>query len=252
MFTVDELLEQHDRVTVEAERRATCGIEQVDRITGGFSRGRVWVVTGTPGQGRTTLLTQWAAALAGVGWATRLICPREPQHAVSSRLLSCAGHLPLLHLHQRRVQDQERYEAVRERLRRTPLHVATQGESTFLDYGDEADSLPRPDAVVIDDADLIAGAFPERVMALAQRGALLIVSLPRHLVVHDHRSHQHLDPQWAAVADVVIEVRQAQWPDTEGPRPGEADLHVLRNRWGPTMTVSVVFQGHYARFVDPA
>ena len=131
-----------------------------------------------------------------------------------------------------------------------PLHVATQGQSTFLDYGDEADVLPPPDAVVIDDANLIAGAFPERVASLAQRGALVIVSLPRHLVVHDNSDHQYLDPAWASVADVVIEVRQAMWPGSDGLRPGEADLHVFRNRWGPTLTATVAFQGHYARFVD--
>ena len=189
MLTVDQLLEQHDRVSAQAERQTTCGIEQIDSITGGFVRGQVWVVTGTPGQGRTTLLTQWAAHLAGVGWTTRLICPREPQHAVASRLLSCSGRIPLLHLHQHRVQDRERLAAVRERLSEAPLHVATQGQSTFLDYGDEADVLPPPDAVVIDDANLIAGAFPERVTSLAQRGALVIVSLPRHLVVHHDGDH---------------------------------------------------------------
>lgn len=252
MLTVMQLLEQYDRGSIQAAGHTFCGIEQIDSITGGFGHGQVWVVTGTPGQGRTTLLTQWAAHLAGGEWRTRLVCPREPRHEVASRLLSCSGRIPLLHLHQHRVQDRERLAAVRERLRGAPLLVAAQGESTFLDYGDEADVLPSPDAVIIDDANLIAGAFPERVASLARRGALVIVSLPRQLVVHPEGDHQYLDPAWAGVADVVIEVRQAMWPGSDDLRPGEADLHVLRNRWGPTLTASVAFQGHYARFIDLA
>jgi len=46
-------------------------------------------VTSTPGQGRTTLLTQWAGALAVTQtWMTVLLCPRETPQLCASRLIS--------------------------------------------------------------------------------------------------------------------------------------------------------------------
>jgi replicative DNA helicase len=41
-------------------------------------------------------------------------------------------------------------------------------------------------------------------------------------------------------------------PGGTGPRQGEADLILAKNRNGPTGTATVAFQGHYARFVDMA
>ena len=51
MLTVDQLLEQHDRVSVQAERQTPCGIEQIDSITGGFVRARYGSSLGRPGRG---------------------------------------------------------------------------------------------------------------------------------------------------------------------------------------------------------
>ena len=62
------------------------------------------------------------------------------------------------------------------------------------------------------------------------------------------------------MADVVIEVRTRTIGDFGPPgtkgyhpaelRPGEADLLIHRNRWGPTRTLAVAAQFHYARFID--
>ena len=111
--------------------------------------------------------------------------------------------------------------------------------------------VPSPGAVLVDDADLVAGAFPDRLRSMAESGVLVVLTLPRHLIVQGAGGERSLEPEWARIADVVVEARQATWPDDEGSlRPGLADLIVLKNRWGPTRTVSVGFQGHYARFVD--
>ena len=106
------------------------------------------------------------------------------------------------------------------------------------------------DAIVIDDADVAAGVWPNRVATLARRGGLVILSMSRHALLGDD-ADQFLAEEWARIADVVIEVRQADWPISRPTtRPGEADLFVLKNRWGPTRSLTVGFQGHYARFVD--
>ena len=53
-------------------------------------------------------------------------------------------------------------------------------------------------------------------------------------------------------ADVVILLHREDLYERESPRAGEADLIVAKHRNGPTMTVTVAFQGHYSRFVDMA
>ena len=52
--------------------------------------------------------------------------------------------------------------------------------------------------------------------------------------------------------DVVILLHREDLYERESPRAGEADLIVAKHRNGPTMTVTVAFQGHYSRFVDMA
>ena len=53
-------------------------------------------------------------------------------------------------------------------------------------------------------------------------------------------------------ADVVILLYREDVHDKDSPRAGEADLIVAKHRNGPTATVAVSFQGHYARFFDMA
>ncbi len=53
-------------------------------------------------------------------------------------------------------------------------------------------------------------------------------------------------------SDVVILLHREDFYEQESPRAGEADLIVAKHRNGPTMTVTVAFQGHYSRFVDMA
>lgn len=53
-------------------------------------------------------------------------------------------------------------------------------------------------------------------------------------------------------SDVVILLHRDDVYDKESPRAGEMDLIVAKNRNGYTGTVTVAFQGHYARAVDMA
>jgi replicative DNA helicase len=53
-------------------------------------------------------------------------------------------------------------------------------------------------------------------------------------------------------ADMVILLHREDAYEKDSPRAGEADLIVAKHRNGPTATITVAFQGHYARFVDMA
>nr|WP_308199979.1 replicative DNA helicase [Actinotalea sp. C106] len=53
-------------------------------------------------------------------------------------------------------------------------------------------------------------------------------------------------------ADIVMLLHREDAYERESPRAGEADIIVAKHRNGPTDTIVVAFQGHYARFVDMA
>ncbi len=196
-------------------------------------------------------MIQMAALLAvDYGWQTHLICPREPARYVAARLLANQSRVPMADVATGQSDDPERAQRVRQLLEEAPLHIAAQGEPHGLDVVGELERA-LPDALLLDDADTVPGAFPDRLRTLADAGVFVAGTMPRHLIVDHDSQGPHLRPEWAAVADVVLEVRQATWPaDTHGIRPGEADLILLKNRWGPTITASVILAAHYAEFSD--
>jgi replicative DNA helicase len=53
-------------------------------------------------------------------------------------------------------------------------------------------------------------------------------------------------------ADIVMLLHREDVYEKESTRPGEADIIVAKHRNGPTRDVTVLFQGHYSRFVDMA
>ena len=74
----------------------------------------------------------------------------------------------------------------------------------------------------------------------------MVLTLPRHLVIDS----SGLNPTWSRLADVILDIDRPDLRDKNSLRPGEADIEVVRNRWGPQRAVTVLFQGHYARFVE--
>jgi replicative DNA helicase len=53
-------------------------------------------------------------------------------------------------------------------------------------------------------------------------------------------------------ADIVMLLHRDDAYEKESARPGEADIIVAKHRNGPTRDLTVLFQGHYSRFVDMA
>lgn len=234
-----------------ADPLAATGLAELDALTGGMVPGRVWILVGAPGQGRSTLVTQWAAAIAeGSDWAVQLVTPRDGSSVVASRLLSRIGRVALPHLTNHRLDpsDGERLRLVGDRLAALNLCVFAKGDAAYVPEAAALQPQETP-AVFLDDADRISGLTPQWVAARAAAGMFVLASMPRHrvLVAPDHEAD--LDPTWAGVADVVLEVRHRGLPNG-AIRPGEAELHLHYNRWGYIRTISVVHQAHFSRFVE--
>lgn len=221
------------------------GFAILDELTGGFHPGEIWLVTGAPGHGCSTLLTQWAGRLAGQdAIPTWLLSPRDSAADCASRLLASLGAGPV-----RSVRESPRGTQTAEQVRAAS---ALADAELFVGAGDQA-SLPAlveergHAAVLVDDADLVASASPGRLMELADDGALVVAMVPRHLLVVEDPAAGDLGPHWARVAEVVLEVRTRGLDDGDA-EIGTGEIAVLKYRHGPTTTLSVGFDAHYARF----
>jgi DnaB-like helicase C terminal domain len=51
-------------------------------------------------------------------------------------------------------------------------------------------------------------------------------------------------------ADIIIVLDRPDQDDRETPRAGEADLCVVKNKFGPEAVITVAWQSHYTRFID--
>ncbi|MET0843539.1 MAG: DnaB-like helicase C-terminal domain-containing protein [Mycetocola sp.] len=246
VLPADLLVEQFD--TRSLPWGLPTGLARIDEMTGGMVPGQVWVVVAEPGHGRTTLLLQLAAKYAALTDRTIFVeSPREPAELCTARLLACLGKHPLREVLSGDLDSDERLLHTRQRLAQSGLALSASGSSRQAARWDQLLDH-HPAALLVDDLDLLVGASPQRVAAWAATGAFVCVTLPRHLVVRGARGD--LDPGWARVADLVLDVRlHGAGADESQDRLGEADLSVLKNRRGPLWVSTVEFEGHYSRFV---
>lgn len=228
------------------------GLADLDSLAGGITPGRVWIVLGVPGQGKTTLLTQWAAAIAAQpGQAVHFVTPREKPSLIAARLLALHGRLPLNRItaHDVGPSTSEQFVVARERVEKLALFLYARGEDVYVPEVHPFRTEPKPTALVIDDADLVPGLSPDMVTSFAEAGMFVLLSMPRHLLMTGPDDEDDLDPRWTRTADTILEVRHRGLPEGEL-RPGEADLHIHYNRWGNLRTLPALYQGHYSRFVE--
>jgi replicative DNA helicase len=54
------------------------------------------------------------------------------------------------------------------------------------------------------------------------------------------------------IADIIIMLERIDQDEPQSPYAGEADLVVIKNKFGPQATVTTAFQGHYSRLVSMA
>lgn len=234
---------------IEAWQRAreqpiSTGFLDLDRYTGGFGVGQVWVITSRPGHGRSTLALTLALHIAADSrWPTDFVSARDRVDVVSARLLASTSKVPIHRLRDAALSDAQRtrIDAAVRRLRDVPLSIESTRHSQIAEL---AAGVSR--AVVIDDFLLTGYQSLSSLRECADRGHLVIITVARHHVMIGDA----LEPTLAELADVIIDVER---PDASSvnfsERPGEADLRLERNRLGPQGTISASFQGHLGRFI---
>jgi hypothetical protein len=233
---VSELLDQPRQQPARSE--APTGLHELDCLVGGFNVGQFWVVTGAPGQGRSTLLTQWAGVL-GVehGWQTMLHSARDEPQQCLSRVVASLSRVPMTDLGrptELAEAHRARIDAAEQSLRAAPMFVDF-GRAMGVPPSWNGDGPPTSRALLLDDVDLI-GIPPHELRALADKGSFVAVSLPRHLVVDGRHPDGDLEPHWAQSVDLILELRtHGHTSRGEQVGPGEVIFSVLRNRRGPAL-----------------
>jgi DnaB-like helicase C terminal domain/PLD-like domain len=253
------------------------GIADLDALTNGLHPGQLVVLAGRPGLGKSVLALGIARTAAiGAGLTTAIFSLEMSHNEITTRLLSAEARVPLYSI-RNGMMDEAQWTRLAQRMTEVadaPLFVEDWPKMPVSRIRAICRSLRQQHdlrLVIIDYLQLMASPAraQNRELAVAEisRSLKLLakeLGVPVVAVSQLNRGpEQRVDkrPLLADLresgaleqdSDLVILIHREDAYDPESPRAGEADLIVAKHRNGPTATVTVAFQGHYARFVDMA
>jgi replicative DNA helicase len=195
---------------------------------------------------------------------------------ITMRLLSAEAKVPLNHIRNGPMSDDDWTKVARKmaEVSSAPMFIDDSPNMTMMEIRAKARRLKqRHDLklIVIDYLQLMTSGkkvesrqvevseFSRQIKLLAKELEVPIVALAqlnrgseqradKKPMVSDLRESGSLEQD----ADIVMLVHREDQYERESTRPGEADIIVGKHRNGPTRDITVLFQGHYSRFVDMA
>lgn len=254
------------------------GFIDLDNLTGGFQPGQFVLVAARPAMGKSVLATNFVQAFAKAQEEPTVLFSLEMgRNEILERYFSASAKVAMHHLRLGELTDSDwtRITEVTPDVMGAPVIVDDSVNLTALDIRSKSRRIKEQyglSAVVVDYAQLMkfgAGSGRNRqeevseisrslkvlgkelgvpVIALSQLNRKSTERESKIPEVSDLRESGSLEQD----ADIVILIHREDVYDKESPRAGEADLIVGKHRNGPTATITVAFQGHYARFVDMA
>jgi len=256
------------------------GFNDFDSLTGGLQAGQVILIAARPAMGKSVLggdIARNAAIRNNV--PTLFFSLEMGRKELEKRFLSAQARYPLHHMkHKGPVDDGAvaRLIAAGKDMQASPLHIVADTGVTLAKIRSHCRRVQRRQGlglIIIDYLQLMGGEsmgagdnrqqevsrISRGLKTLAMDLQVPIVALSqlnrgpeqrqdKKPMVSDLRESGSLEQD----ADVVILLHREDVYEKESPRAGEADLIVAKHRNGPTATITVAFQGHYARFVDMA
>lgn len=238
------------------------GLAELDDLTGGLSPGRVWMLLGTSGAGRSILAGQIALHAAAVAHQSAvLLVGREEPQTVAMNLVSARSGVPARHLAAGILSESETVKvdkAIRG-LQDAPLSIwcpadgswSYEGATCTSDFNVLRDKGRPGRVLVVDDVDLLLDV-PLTCLLPALRDwsrradFTLVLTLPEEGLVVDGR----VDATLRRNADVVLRLSRPDHFEQAHRRMGEADLDVLSHHDGPTAQIRLAFGGFCRRFTD--
>ncbi|MFD5294739.1 replicative DNA helicase [Streptomyces mutabilis] len=259
------------------EQRIPTGFMDLDALlSGGWAPGQLVVVGARPAMGKSTVAADFARGAAIKNKIPTLFESLEMgKEELSDRILCAEARIPHHHLKQGIVSDADMARAARHapEIAAAPLWindgatlslpmlrgrirnlVRTRGlRLVIVDYlqlmqAPRAESRQQAVAEISRNLKLIAKDFGITVIVLCQLNRGPEQRQEKKPLVSDLRESGAIEQD----ADIVILLHREDAYDKESPRAGEADLIVGKHRGGPTATITVAAQLHFARMVDMA
>ena len=137
---------------------------------------------------------------------------------------------------------------LRRMARRNPARLVIIDYLQLMKSGGKHESREREIADITGSLKRLAREFEVPIVLLAQLNRGPEQRTDRRPVKSDLRESGAIEND----SDIVILIHRPDMGDPESARVGEADFIVDKNRTGPLGWCTVVFQGHFGRFVDMA
>ncbi|MDQ0809892.1 replicative DNA helicase [Streptomyces sp. B3I7] len=259
------------------EQRIPTGFIDLDALLcGGWAPGQLVVVGARPAMGKSTVAADFARGAAIRNKIPTLFESLEMgKDELSDRILCAEARIPQHHLKQGVVSDADMARAAKHapEIAAAPLWindgallslpmlrgrirnlVRTQGlRLVIVDYlqlmqAPRAESRQQAVAEISRNLKLIAKDFGITVIVLCQLNRGPEQRQEKKPMVSDLRESGAIEQD----ADIVILLHREDAYEKESPRAGEADLIVGKHRGGPTATITVAAQLHFARMIDMA
>jgi replicative DNA helicase len=249
---------------------------QAEQVFGGWAPGQLVVIGARPAMGKSTVAADFARGAAIKNKIPTLFESLEMgKDELSDRILCAEARIPLHHLKQGIVSDADMARAARHApdIAAAPLWindgatlslpmlrgrirnlVRTAGQRlVIVDYlqlmqAPRAESRQQAVAEISRNLKLIAKDFGITVIVLCQLNRGPEQRQEKKPLVSDLRESGAIEQD----ADIVILLHREDAYEKESPRAGEADLIVGKHRGGPTATMTVAAQLHFARMIDMA
>jgi len=249
------------------------GLPDVDRLLDGLCPGRLYVLAGRPGTGKSVFGLQALRAAIGAGKRAVLFTLEMPAAEVIHRLLASEIPLPLDRLQAARLGDGDWADllATSQRLSPQPLWIDDTSQLAIADLQTRARRLHRRaplDLIVVDYIGLMDGDRDARqnrtlevgtisrglkqlakelsvpVLALAQLNRTLEQRGDKRPILSDLRESGSIEQD----ADVVAFVYRDDLHNPDSPDAGCAELLIRKNRAGRTGMIPLRFDGEHCRF----
>lgn len=269
------VLEVLAAIESQADPGLSTGWPDLDDATGGLRAGEMIVIAARPGVGKTV-----AGLCIADHVGTRMGLPvlfsslEMTEAELTARRISAAARVQLHHLvrHQVAPADWDAIERAHAKLTDTRLFIDDTPNASLGHIRGRLRAMERTgDAarlLVIDYLGFLQAPKAEsRQQAVAElaRGVKITArefGIPVILLAQLNRGPEHRSdktPELADLresgeieqsADIVIMLHREDAYEPQSPRAGETDLILRKNRQGPLCTVTLAFQGHYARMVS--
>ncbi|MBF4625520.1 replicative DNA helicase [Clavibacter sp. VKM Ac-2872] len=238
----------------------------LDRLIGGFNPGSLYIVGARPGEGKTIVGLQCATRLAHEGLVA-FISLEMGESELQLRLIAQYGEVHMKSLRNRNLNEEQwkRVKIARDRYDKAPIYIYDQG-STLADIRAFIRAVARRgklSGVVIDYLQIMSGSGRENRQAEVAEFSRALKQLARQLKVPVIALSQLSRPpqQREGKQPVLTDLRESGAIEQDADvvmllnydrekKAGELGVTVAKNRHGEMGTISLIWQGQYARLQD--